>query len=400
MITVEEATKIVLENTIPFPIISVPVEEAIGRILMEDLVADRDFPPYNRVAMDGIAIAFAAFEKGQRSFPIESVGAAGAPQLQLETPKNCVEIMTGAVLPDGADTVIRYEDVEIENGIATIQIDNIQAKQNIHTKGLDRKAGETVVHKGKIISAAEIGVAATVGKAELKVLGYPKAIIISSGDELVEISETPLPHQIRKSNVHRLRATFKQWGLKADIAHLIDDEAQIYQELKKIITDYQIVVMSGGVSKGKFDFIPKILDQLGVKKLFHKVRQRPGKPFWFGKVPNGSIVFALPGNPVSSFMCTHRYIRPWLKACLGLPPLDRPYAILQEGVRFKPELTYQMQVRLEFAPSGQLLAFPIHGHGSGDLANLSDADAFMELPRERSEFRAGEVFPVLGYRNI
>jgi molybdopterin molybdotransferase len=398
MITITEATQIVLDHTLNLPTETVPIQQAMGRLLQEELDADRDFPPFDRVSMDGIGIAYAAFEAGQRTFKVEGIAPAGAPQLQLSNPANCVEIMTGAVMAAGADTVIRYEDVVIEEGMATIQVDTLKPGQNVHKKGLDRKAGSRIIPRGKMITPAEIGVAATVGKSHLQVLQQPKAIILSSGDELVDIEDTPLPHQIRKSNVHAIRSVFHTWGIDADIMHLPDEAASIKAKLADIITSYHVVVMSGGVSKGKYDYIPEVLEQLAVKKLFHKVKQRPGKPFWFGKAPTGAVIFALPGNPVSSFMCTHRYVHPWLRKSMGLPPFEDMYAVLQEAVTFKPDLTYLMQVRLSFSEQGQLQATPYHGHGSGDLANLTETDAFMEIPQGREVFSAGEVFRVYRFR--
>ncbi|MEL6943306.1 MAG: molybdopterin molybdotransferase MoeA [Bacteroidota bacterium] len=317
MITVKEATAIVLANARDFGTVNVSLHDAIGQILREDIVADRDFPPYDRVTMDGIAIAHQAFENGKRSFPIQEVAAAGSPQKKLADMDSCFEVMTGAILPQGTDTVIRYEDIETKDGLAHLQIEHIQAQQNVHHQGSDRSKDTVIVKAGKRISPAEIGIAATVGKARLDVSRLPKTMIISTGDELVEIEETPLPHQIRRSNVHRLKTTLMQFGVKADTAHLQDDWEEILEKLKDILNNYELILLSGGVSKGKFDFLPKALEELGVQKHFHKIQQRPGKPIWFGTAPSGATIFALPGNPVSSFMCMQRYLLPWLKKSLG-----------------------------------------------------------------------------------
>jgi len=404
MISVEEATQIILEHRIDIPNTVVPLEDAIGRILREELVADRDFPPYHRVTMDGIAINYASYAAGQRTFLIEGVGAAGAPQRSLADPTACIEIMTGAILPEQADTVVRYEDVDIRDGRATITVDSIQQGQNIHRQGVDRQGGARIVKAGRRIGAPEIGVAATIGKHQLQVAAFPPAVIISTGDELVEVHEQPLSYQIRKSNVHRLRATLHRWGIRADTAHIADDEVKIRETLARLLESHRILIMSGGVSKGKFDFLPEALEQLGVRKLFHRIRQRPGKPFWFGVARNGALVFALPGNPVSSFMCTIRYFRPWMEASLGLPPgrpygpAGRPHGILTQEVSFRPDLTYFAQVRLEYDADGRILAHPVEGHGSGDLANLVDADAFIELPRGKDRYAQGERHPLWMYR--
>lgn len=398
MISVQEAIKIIHDRVKDFGTEQVPLDKAIGRVLQEDLYADRDFPPYHRVTMDGIAIPFQAFDRGARQFPVQGVAAAGSPKDRLADPSSCFEVMTGSILPAGTDTVIRYEDIQLDNGVAKLQINNIKKGQNIHYQGEDRPQGSLVVKKGRRLSPAEIGVAATVGKASLKVSRPPKAIIISTGDELVEIHEQPLPHQIRRSNVHRLKATLSALGLPTDTFHLKDDMDEILQKLKGFLQQYEVLILSGGVSKGKFDFLPEALDRLGVKKLFHKIKQRPGKPFWFGEAPNGALVFALPGNPVSSFLCTHRYFIPWLEKSAGLPAPEMPSAVLQKDFKFAKDLTYFLQVSIAYDKKGQLLARPVEGHGSGDLANLVDADAFMELPREKNEFHAGEAYPIFFYR--
>jgi molybdopterin molybdotransferase len=223
-------------------------------------------------------------------------------------------------------------------------------------------------------------------------------MIISTGDELVEINRSPEPHQIRRSNVYRLRATLDQLGIPADTHHMKDNYEEIAEKLRQIAAEYEVIILSGGVSKGKFDYLPDVLEDLGVKKLFHRIRQRPGKPFWFGESPKGKLIFALPGNPVSSFLCTHRYFIPWLRKCLGYPDRSQPHAILKEDFTFTPDLTYFLQVRVDYDEQGRIWATPEEGNGSGDLANLVDADAFLQLPRGRNEFKAGEVFPLFFYR--
>ncbi len=400
MISVPQADTIIREHALPFPNTLLPLDEAIGRVLREDIHADRDMPPYDRVAMDGIALRHQAYASGRRTFHITGVAAAGAPQLHLSKDEHCIEVMTGAMLPTGADTVIRYEDLQIENGKASLQVERVEARQNIHTQGLDRSLGDRVIEAGKVISAAEVGVAATVGKSLLRVAEVPKTIVVSSGDELVDVSQTPLPYQIRKSNVHRLLATLRGWGIQADSAHLADDKEHMREALEKMLEHYKILLLSGGVSKGKFDYLPEVLKDLGLEKLFHKVSQRPGKPFWFGRSAEGAMVFALPGNPVSSFLCTLRYFRPWLDECLGLGEKEPPRAILTRALTFRPELTYFPQVKISITSQGVIEAEPVVGHGSGDLANLVDADAFLELPPDREVFPAGEAFPFWPYRNL
>ncbi|MEM6965403.1 MAG: molybdopterin molybdotransferase MoeA [Bacteroidota bacterium] len=398
MITLQEAQRIIAQTIQDFGIEAVPLAYTVGRVLREDLVADRDIPPYHRVTMDGIALRYESFQRGIRRFKIEGMAPAGAPQQTLENPENCLEVMTGASLPHRTDTIVRYEDLEIKNGFAKVLLEKIIHGKNVHTRGEDRRQGDQVVTAPKIISPAEMGVAATVGKAAVRVSRLPKVIIISTGDELVEVDQNPLPHQIRKSNVHRIQATLIRYGIQTATAHLNDNLNEILAQLTLLLQKYDVLIMSGGVSKGKFDFLPEALHQLGVTKLLHKVKQRPGKPFWFGKASAGATVFALPGNPVSSFMCTQIYFIPWLKRCLQLPPTDYPTAILQRDTIFQPDLDYFLQVKITYSQSGQILATPVDGNGSGDLANLIDADAFLHLPRGKNLFEKGASFPLIVYR--
>jgi molybdopterin molybdotransferase len=393
MTSVQDATRIILQSTLALDTELVPFYRSNGRVLREALVADRDFPPFDRVSMDGIAILFEDFAVGQRTFPVEGIQAAGASRQKLSQANYCLEVMTGAVLPENTDTVIRYEDLEMKNGMATILTEHISKGQNIHVHGSDRRKGDMIVAEGTLITSAETGIAATIGKTHLKVARLPRVAVISTGDELVEVGEKPLPHQIRKSNVHTLAAILSIWGLHADLLHLPDQQGKIEAVLSDCLKKYEAIILSGGVSMGKFDHVPEALDRLGVHKLFHKISQRPGKPFWFGRTER-TVVFAFPGNPVSTFLCMYRYFQTWLRASLGLPPFSWRYAMLEEDYFFKPDLTYFLQVKLKYREDGCITALPVTGQGSGDLANLVDADSFMELPKERQDFKKGEVLPV------
>ena len=398
MTTVQQATAIVLQHAIPLGTESVPLAQARGRVLREPLVADRDFPPFNRVAMDGIAIDSKAFFSGRRDFTIAGIQAAGKPQEILQQgASHCLEVMTGAMLPLGADAVVRYEDLDIREGIATLRMSELSPWQHVHRQGTDQRQGSTLLPAGTVLTPAEIGLAATVGKARLEVAKLPSVALVSTGDELVDVEDQPLPHQIRKSNVHTLAAQLQAWGLTATLLHLPDEKAQIVACLDACLAQYDVLLLSGGVSMGKFDYLPAAFGELGVEQCFHKVSQRPGKPFWFGQ-GRQTVVFAFPGNPVSTFMCTQRYFQPWLRASLGLPPFEERHAVLSEAVTFKPDLTYFLQVKISHQADGSTLARPVAGHGSGDLANLAAADAFLELPANREYFEKGESLPLFTYR--
>lgn len=396
MVTVQEATAIVLENYYKPKIVSVLLTSAVGRILAEKIVADRDFPPFDRVSMDGIAIHSRAWNQGRRVFTLEGVQAAGQPRMKLNNDDHAVEVMTGAILPEGTDTVIRYEDVEMREMKASVNLESLTRGQHVHPHGQDAKAGEILLDPGGFISPAEVALLASIGKANVDVKGFPKAAIVASGDELIGIEEHPELHQIRRSNSYALQAAMQEMHWPATQFHLPDQKDFLRDSLAAILEEHEVIILSGGVSKGKFDYVPEVLHDIGVKKLFHQVSQRPGKPFWFGVTQNGKAVFALPGNPVSTFMCFHRYVKPWVINSLGQQYLPEK-ARLGTDFSFDQKLTYFLQVRVR-NEDGILKAFPMAGGGSGDFANLKEVNGFIELPLEKTNFKAGEAYPFIPFR--
>ncbi|KAA2244495.1 molybdopterin molybdotransferase MoeA [Chitinophaga agrisoli] len=378
-----------------------PFTAAAGRILREPVLADRPFPPYDRVMMDGIAINYReSYAKGQTIFGVEDMQAAGMARKQLGNMANCLEVMTGAVLPELTDTVVPYEHLQVmeHEGFRRFTITQPVSKhQNIHWTGHDATAGQTLIVSGTRLSPAEIGVLATVGKSYVKVARLPKVAIIATGDELVDVSAIPAPHQIRMSNAWSLAASLQGLGISASCHHVVDTKPAVTNLLQSL-RDADVWICSGAVSAGKYDHLPQVLEEMGMQQIFHKVQQRPGKPFLFGRFPEGPVVFALPGNPVSGFMCFYRYLQPWFMAGMGQPLPPTEYAVLGEDVLFDKPLTYFLPVQLRPQPNGQWQAVPHSYHGSGDLASLLQADAFMELPAERNEFRKGDAFPVWRYR--
>lgn len=391
LITVEQATEIIFNQNFDFGIEEVDIVKSLGRILAEDLEADRDFPPFDRVTMDGIAINFEAFLHDTKNFKIEGLQAAGDVQMQLIENNACLEVMTGAYLPKNTDTVIRYEDLEILENKAKVLVE-IKKGQNVHRQGTDCKNGEITVKAGKKINAGDMAIAATIGKSKVAVKKLPKVAVVSSGDELVSINEVPLPHQIRGSNVFAIQGLLCTLGIVADHVHCSDNLEKTIETIQKTVENYEVIILSGGVSMGKKDFIPETLEKSGVKQLFHKIAQKPGKPMWFGRTEK-TVVFALPGNPVSTFMCTLKYVLPWIQSCLGSIILVSK-AILAEEVRFKPALSYFLQVKLK-NEDGILKAYPVSHQGSGDFINLSETNGFIELPQRATEtYNLGEVFNV------
>ena len=392
MISVVEALAHIQAHTRDFGIEMVGLLQAPGRILATDIVADRDFPPYDRVMMDGIALSSQAFEAGRRAFRIEQLQPAGDPQLQLQSDSACIEIMTGAVLPLGTDLVIPYEDCSIADGIATIQLDSIRIKQYVHLQGADCLSGDLLIGEGKRITPGMVGTMATVGMDKVAVRRLPRVAVCASGDELVDITDIPQAHQIRRSNSYMLAAALREEGIVADTYHLPDDGEVMKATLSGLLPQYEVLLFSGAVSKGRFDFLPVVLGELGMQTVFHRVAQKPGKPFLFGTFEQGPVVFGLPGNPASTMVCYRIFFQTWLHASLNYRGAGHT-ARLRQDIEFSPPLSYHLLVSLETV-DGVLMATPGKGGNSGDMVGLQQADAILSLPPDKSIFRQGEAYPL------
>ncbi|MFN4087335.1 MAG: molybdopterin molybdotransferase MoeA [Spirosomataceae bacterium] len=391
MISVEQATHIIQSISFPWPTKSIPLPDALGEILAEDILADRDLPPYDRVTMDGIAIDFDRFDPA-RPFRRQTIVRAGEYPASLQNPEDVIEVMTGAMLPPGCNTVIRYEDIiQEEETWKIVPGITIKKGQNIHTKGQDSRPSDVLVPKGTRLHPTAIGIGASVGNDQVLVYQKPSVLIVSSGEEIVPIHQTPEAFQIRSSNSYALSAMLQPWVGKITLLHVPDDPIQMEQMLSLHWT-HDIILLTGGVSAGKYDFVPGILVKLGVQKHLQRVAQKPGKPIWFGTTEKNQAVFALPGNPASSILCTVRYVLPWIQQQFGMAPTQEE-AILSESFHHQLPLTYFLQVTL-FVKDGKTWAIPTPGNGSGDLVNLARVDGFLEIPPGECTFEAGTVFPL------
>ena len=396
MLIPAEAEQLIQANITPFHREDCPLTAAHGRVLRQDLGAYRDLPPFDRVTMDGYALRSAAIAGGIRTFRVEGVQAAGMRAFQLGVAEDaCVEVRTGAVLPGGADCVVPYEDTKREAATMVLQDGNSpQAGQAIHRRGSDHRAGEIMIRAGTRLTGREIAVAAACGHAVLTVSHSPRIAVVATGDELVEVDALGAPHQIRRSNDHALRAALISAGYpQVERFHFRDVRQEIEHLLWHIIAEFDVVVITGGISKGKFDYLPAELDRQGVKKVFQGVAQRPGKPLWFGVTTRQTPVFALPGNPVASYTCLHRFVLPALAHASGLAATTLRTVALAEPVTFKPKLAYLLPVRLASGPRAELLAYPDHSNTSGDFAGLLGTDGFVELPADQVDFPAGTYAP-------
>jgi len=390
MISVEEALALVLNEQPDYGIEQVTLLNSIGRILATDVKADRDYPAFNRVTMDGIAIDTSA---QNTAFPIQAIQAAGETPLMLNCKSNCIEVMTGAVLPASTNAVIPYEEISIADGVATIKATQIKPFQNIHTQGSDCKQNDVLLTTDTKITAAHIGILASVGMVKVPVKKLPRISLCSTGNELVEIDEQPLPHQIRRSNSYMLAAALLQEGITATLHHFADDEDLMKNGLCNIINNNDVVLLSGAVSKGRYDYLPGVLAQLGMRTIFHRVAQRPGKPMLFGQCPNGTLIFGFPGNPMSTFVCYHVYFKRWLYKSLQFTPAML-VAKLSTQITFTPNLSFHLPVILK-NKDGIIEADPLPWNNSADIPSLAGIEGVVTLPAEKSIFEEGLLVNVI-----
>lgn len=390
MLTTAEARDTILTSMSPFPNESTSLDCANGRILRQTVSAERDQPPFDRVMMDGIAIAYSDYSSGSRQFTVQAMQAAGDAALDLR-PGHCIEIMTGASLPKNADCIIPVERVSTAQGVATVAEDYApESRQFIHARASDHAAGAELLAPGKAVSPLDIAIIASCGLTEVSVTRLPVIRVISTGNELVPAGEPIAPHQIRLSNGPAIQAMLSTHGFgDCEHDHLIDDRAVLRERIAAHLEAAETLILSGGVSMGKADYVPDVLAELGVKVVFHKVSQRPGKPLWFGIGPDNQAVFALPGNPVSALVCCRQYVIAALQNASGMTRSLPEFASLAVDIRFEPDLTCFQPARLLSGAAGQVLAMPVKTNTSGDFTALSATDGYVELPKGESNFPAG-----------
>ena len=372
MITPTDAFQLLIDLPVPFGSQKIALEDSIGRILAVDMCADRDFPPFDRVMMDGIAIQ----DIHLREWPLAGIAYAGEPVFDLVDSTSAVEIMTGAMLPASAQAVINIEELEFfqleeKPWVRYIGTKAIEKGQFVHPQGIDATVGQMLIPKGKKIGPVEVAIAASVGISTLLVEALPSIGIISTGDEIIPIEQQPLPHQIRSSNSIMIEAVLKQKGFQTEKKHVLDEPAAMEKILADLLDSQDILILTGGVSAGKKDFMPGVLAKLGFEKIFHKIAQKPGKPLWVGKRSDGKIAFALPGNPISTLTCFWVYFLPWIHQ------MRWPTNAISVSQLPKSNPNLVQWIPIQFDSNG---AHALRNNGSGDLINWASANAIACLP--------------------
>jgi len=388
MLKFTEAQKLIADQSRSFGVEKIALGDADGRILAEDIYADRNYPPFNRAAMDGYAINTGDWENGIREFGVQQVIYAGEAAKEELKAATCYKIMTGAPVPLSANAVIRREDAEQTGDAIKFNLENLKPFQNISRQGEDMRQGDKILSKGTPCSLAAISILASLGKSTVQVQCLPKVALFTTGNELVEVGMSVSATQIRNSNQYLLKSLLKKWLIKPAICkHVIDDKAQLKTALSGALS-FDIIITCGGVSAGDADYLPEVLADLGVKKLFHKVAIKPGKPIWCGQMPNGGMVFALPGNPVSCMVTFKLFIEAYLTTCLGVG-ISKTLTLPFKGNRRR---TTNLDEFFPVTISGEpATTQSISINSSGDIRLGLHADALAHHPVDNEELEGGSI---------
>ncbi|MFN2576908.1 MAG: gephyrin-like molybdotransferase Glp [Pyrinomonadaceae bacterium] len=396
MIPVAEATEIVLRHTKRLAIASVGLSHSVRRILAEDIIADTDLPPFDRAQMDGYAVRADDAANTPAQLRIVGESAAGAGWHQEMKAGEAVRIMTGAPVPKGADAVQQVELTREDNSGGVEILEPVSAGRSIVRKASEIKAGETVLRAGEQISAAMIAALASFGYAEIKVGRRPRVAVMATGSELVDVNQKPALDQIRDSNNYTIEAYASQSNAIVERFPLAGDNTE---ELKRMIREAaqksDVLITSGGVSMGVYDFTKAALKELGAEIFFERVALRPGKPTVFARLGN-TLVFGLPGNPVSVVVTFNLFVRTALRAMQGATrvTLDADQAVLARDVKGSPGRESYLPAVLRTDEKGVLLADPLKWGGSSDFVAFARATALINLPMQTKSAPAGTVVKI------
>jgi len=404
MIGIEEALQRVLSHAQSLTALEVPLAGALGLILAEDVASDIDSPPHDKSVVDGFAVQAASAKAGTELVVLEEVVAGQLPSHEV-TAGTATRIMTGAPIPHGADAVIMVERTEILGSVSPPRVrllQDVKAGQNIMRQAASMRRGETVLHGGRRLSGIEIGLLAEVGRSRVRVVPRPSVAVLATGNELVGVDVTPAAGLIRNSNGPMLAALAQQGGaVAAPLGVARDDASDLRAKIEQGLM-HDVLVLSGGVSEGVLDLVPRVLTEAGVEPVFHKVHLKPGKPLWFGICRSNqktTLVFGLPGNPVSSLVCFQLFVLPALQAMMG----DRPTGLPRLTVPLAAS-HFQRGDRPTYWPATWIGEFtqrsvkPLAWQGSGDLRTLAAADGLAFFPAGDRMYEIGEQVEVLYWR--
>jgi molybdopterin molybdotransferase len=400
MLNIEEALKAILDHATPLTPVIMPIDKAAGLVLAENVVAHGNVPRFANSAMDGFAVLAADIQQASEATPVrlrilEDV-PAGSVATQPVLTGTAIRIMTGAPLPDGADTVVHVEVTHTEGNNVLILL-ALKTGANVRSVGEDMKDGAIVLTVGTVLRPGEVGVCAAAGHATVTVYPRARVAVLTTGSELVDAAQVPGPGQIRDANAHSLRAQVAVMGARPVVfARVPDTRVAVRSALEQALVQADIVLTNGGISVGDYDFVKDILQEMDAELVFWRVKQKPGKPMAFWTLGSKRIV-GLPGNPVSCMVCTEEYVRPLVRRMMGHTLLYRPVrtAILDERYAKGADAgrTHFVRVRLQ-ERDGVLHATPTGPQGSGILTSMALAVGIALIPEDTPLVEAGQTVHV------
>jgi molybdopterin molybdotransferase len=392
MINIDEALNLVLSNLPERHVEPIDFRSALGRVLAENLVATSDIPPFRRAAVDGYALRFedAGTAPARLAYvgEIRAGGGTSIPVGRMET----VAIMTGAPVPEGADAVQMVEHSQRSgDGREVVILKPVKLGENIAPRGAEASTGDLVLEHRRVLGPAEIAVLATFGYTRVKVYTRPRVALIATGDELIDADQAPRADQIRNSNAHSLSGQLAQMGLEADYLGIGRDDKEELRRLMEMGLERDVLILTGGVSMGEYDFVKDIFEELGLEIFFTKVRMKPGKPTVFAR-KGDKLVFGLPGNPVSTFIAFENFVRPAVGRLCGLsrPELPRIQGELLRDMKQTPGRTAFLPAWVSGCENGWTIE-PLRWKGSADIIGFSRCNATVIFPADRDNMQAGET---------
>jgi molybdopterin molybdotransferase len=399
MISVAEAIQIIRQQTHTLPVEQVSLRDALGRVLAQDIVADSDLPPFDRSQMDGYAIRAVDAQAAPVRLRIVGESAAGRGWHNQLEEGQAVRIMTGAPVPEGADSVQQVELAhELKDGTVVELLENVEAGKSIVRRGAEIQAGETVLTAGTMINAAMMAVLAAFGYATVNVFRRPRVAVLATGTELVSVDQKPGQDQIRDSNNYSIAAYAELAGATIERLPLTGDETSLLKnQIAKAAESCDLLVTSGGVSMGVYDVTKAALRELDAELFFERVALRPGKPTVFARLSTGTLAFGLPGNPVSVAVTFNLFARTSLLAMQGAtePALKRETAVLARKVKGNADRESYLPVQLTTNDDGELIAFPLKWGGSSDFVAFALTTALAIVPAGTKVVEAGSLVNVV-----
>lgn len=401
MITVQEALDKILLSGKLLPTHTIPIEQSISYYLKYDVKADRPLPPFNRVAMDGFAVQSDDFkDRTKAEFRIAGHIQTGIENDFVVKSGEAVQIMTGAPCPAGADAIVKIENAEISGDKVILTEDKMEPWLNIAPEGEDAEKGKVLIPANSSLTTAGIAICASVGLEEVEVFQKPRIAIMSTGTEIIPPKQDPLPHQIRDCNSFSLRTMSNIQDAEFKFLGIGEDDTGVLSSMIQEGLEYDILILSGGVSMGEYDHVPGLLAENGVEKIFHNIKVKPGKPVWFGKTEK-TYVFGLPGNPVSVQTCFRLFVEPLIKKISGAsnPKHHFMKLPLSADAKSKTPREYYMPGKLVFKDELSAIE-PVVIRGSGDFSNFRVSDGILRFPAEETVLKEGTIVDFLPWREI